>query len=91
MPFDELYRIKTLFSEQNENEDFSIVLIFLLFLFLNFFAYNLCKHGLFSLKFGQWAWFGVLAPIKKELKKICKNEDFSIVLHFLYCFHCLRL
>ena len=78
MRFDELYRIKNNFQKKTENEDFSIVLNFLLFLFLNFFAYNLCKHGLFSLKFNQLAWFGVLDPIKKELKKNAKMKIFLL-------------
>ena len=78
---------KIIFRKQLKTKIFSIVLNFLLFLFLTCFAYNLCKHGLFSLKFGQLAWFGVLDAIRKEfLKKICKNEDFSSVLHFSIVF-----
>ena len=71
-----------MFRKKLKTKIFFIVLHFLLFLFLNFFAYNLCKNGLFSLKFGQWAWFGVLDPIKKwffyKIKKMTIFLLFSI-------------
>ena len=96
MKFHVSVRLQKKKYENMKNLDFkSNYAFFLLFLivFIVYNAYififrNCCP---ISMKFGLYVYFEVLYRIQSENFQKIQITDFSIVLHFFYCFYCLCL